>query len=540
MLAANVPSFFPIPFADAAGGAYIRNIPVASQIGITPGAASLTDGFPPLTFTPVASGGVPPAGADFNGLLYQVTSNINWLNAGCVPAYDAAFAVLCGGYPANAVTQSADGTGFWRNTVDSNLTNPDAAAATFTGSIAGTTLTVTAVATGTVTVGQVLSGTGVTGNTVITALGSGSGGTGTYTVGTSQTASSTAITATGGTSWLPHFAYGLATITLASSNVTLTAQQGAKPILVLTGTLGANINLILPTIVGQWLVANNTTGSFTITAKTSGGAGVALAQGLQTVYGDGTDIKSAAPPTISALLGASEDATMVVAAASSSGTLTASEVVCGSSLQGSTFKLASYNKTINLATTGAGGMDTGSAPANGFVALYAICNPVSGLTSILATNANSLQGKVYGGANMPAGYTHSALIAVCSINASSQFKVQAIRGKKCLITANSVHSSSTPGGINSINISAYIPPNALAIDIRITTANSAATNSTYYGIHSDLSANWGSGPVGTVGSGADTPVNDIAILTSQTVWWTLSASAGTPTGTFGLRGYRFM
>lgn len=68
-------------------------------------------------------------------------------------------------------------------------------AATLTGAIAGTTLTVSAVATGNIEVGQVLSGNGVTAATYITALGTGTGGTGTYTVSVSQTASSTAITA---------------------------------------------------------------------------------------------------------------------------------------------------------------------------------------------------------------------------------------------------------------------------------------------------------------------------------------------------------
>lgn len=71
------------------------------------------------------------------------------------------------------------------------------AGAVVTGAIAGTTLTVTAVASGALYVGQVLSGSGVTADTTITALGTGTGGAGTYTVGTSQTASSTTITAAG-------------------------------------------------------------------------------------------------------------------------------------------------------------------------------------------------------------------------------------------------------------------------------------------------------------------------------------------------------
>lgn len=67
--------------------------------------------------------------------------------------------------------------------------------ATFTGSIAGTTLTVSAVASGTLDVGQVISGTGVVATTYISALASGTGGTGTYTVSDTQTALSQAMTA---------------------------------------------------------------------------------------------------------------------------------------------------------------------------------------------------------------------------------------------------------------------------------------------------------------------------------------------------------
>ncbi len=70
-----------------------------------------------------------------------------------------------------------------------------AAGALVTGSLSTTTLTVTAVASGTLFVGQTISGTGVTAGTRITALGTGTGGVGTYTVSASQTVASTAITA---------------------------------------------------------------------------------------------------------------------------------------------------------------------------------------------------------------------------------------------------------------------------------------------------------------------------------------------------------
>ena len=67
--------------------------------------------------------------------------------------------------------------------------------AVFTGSISGTTLTVTAVTSGTIAVGMELTSSGtITAGTRITALGTGTGGTGTYTVSASQTQGSATLT----------------------------------------------------------------------------------------------------------------------------------------------------------------------------------------------------------------------------------------------------------------------------------------------------------------------------------------------------------
>ena len=66
----------------------------------------------------------------------------------------------------------------------------------FTGTISGTTLSVSSIASGTITVGAFIRGTGITSNTAIAALGTGTGGTGTYILNISQTVSSpTTITA---------------------------------------------------------------------------------------------------------------------------------------------------------------------------------------------------------------------------------------------------------------------------------------------------------------------------------------------------------
>jgi len=62
--------------------------------------------------------------------------------------------------------------------------------ASVTGSITGTTLNISAVASGTVAVGALVIGTGVAANTVISGLGTGTGGNGTYTVSISQNVAS--------------------------------------------------------------------------------------------------------------------------------------------------------------------------------------------------------------------------------------------------------------------------------------------------------------------------------------------------------------
>lgn len=129
----------------------------------------------------------------------------------------------------DATNQSGTGTGFYSAqtgsagnfTVNGNLTvtgsqtdtgNFLAAgvlgayiAASFTGGIsngsggAGTTLNVSAVASGTIFIGQKITGSGVTSGTIVTGFLTGSGGAGTYTVNTSQlVGSGTTLTGSAG------------------------------------------------------------------------------------------------------------------------------------------------------------------------------------------------------------------------------------------------------------------------------------------------------------------------------------------------------
>lgn len=133
MSQSSIPPKFGLTWGADAASAYIRSIPQASQIGIQNCAASLHDGFPPLSFTPVGAGGCPPFGQDFNGILNQVTAWNQWQSAGGPVFYDSGFSTSIGGYPKGAVLQSSVLAGrLWYNMVDNNTVNPDSTAGTTT------------------------------------------------------------------------------------------------------------------------------------------------------------------------------------------------------------------------------------------------------------------------------------------------------------------------------------------------------------------------------------------------------------------------
>ncbi len=129
MQSTDQPDQVQIPFANTGTK---RPIPVPSQIGITDGAASFTDGFPPKTFLPLAVGGIPPAGADFNGILFDITQIQQWQSAGGMFKFNSIFAAAIGGYPLGARIMSDTGAIVYINGTENNSTNPNTGGAGWT------------------------------------------------------------------------------------------------------------------------------------------------------------------------------------------------------------------------------------------------------------------------------------------------------------------------------------------------------------------------------------------------------------------------
>lgn len=114
------PSKITVPWANTG----LKNaIPPAAN-PVT-GNAGYDLGFPAINMTAKEAGGIPPFGQDFNGILFSITEVLRYMQAGGRPTFNAAMATEIGGYPKGAVVISDDGNTIYRNTTDSNSTNPN-------------------------------------------------------------------------------------------------------------------------------------------------------------------------------------------------------------------------------------------------------------------------------------------------------------------------------------------------------------------------------------------------------------------------------
>ena len=115
-----------------------------------------------------------PASAVFQGTISGTTLTVSRVISGTIAANQALFGV---GITSGTVIVSGSGTTWTlnqNNTVGTvEQMNSAAVAGVITASMSGTTMTVTAVSTGTLYPGQTIVGSGVSANTIITALGSG-------------------------------------------------------------------------------------------------------------------------------------------------------------------------------------------------------------------------------------------------------------------------------------------------------------------------------------------------------------------------------
>ena len=197
-----------------------NSIPATTSVGDPTNKASYSVGFPTVTMTPKSAGGLPPFGRDMNGILYDITAEIQYRQAGGRYPFDSSFSTAIGGYGKGAVVQRADLLGSWVSQANNNTTSPE----------------------------------------------------------------------TSSTLWQPEGASSYS-FTVSNADVTLTNAQAAHPVLIVSGTLTANVAVILPAFLKTWAVVDMTNhGQYSLSFKTSNGTGVSLSNATEQLVCDGTNI----------------------------------------------------------------------------------------------------------------------------------------------------------------------------------------------------------------------------------------------------------
>lgn len=128
-------------------------------------------------------------------------------------------------------------------------------------------------------------------------------GTNYYTIGFGQSAT---------------FAFDYTVVNVPGSGAyTLTGTELNRIAYKFTGLLTGDRQIIVPSTVQQYWIDNSTTGAFTLTIKTSGGAGISLATGQRAIfYCNGSDIVDADTSTVSLPVQVSQGGTGAVSASS--------------------------------------------------------------------------------------------------------------------------------------------------------------------------------------------------------------------------------
>lgn len=356
-------------------------------------------------------------------------------------------------------------------------------------------------------------------------------------------------------------------IAVDPAGLAVSSQKSATITAVATGTADALVATFIPaiaTVANQTILVRATAANATTTPTINPGPGVItitkganLPLAIGDISGAGHWLEITLDATLTkanlqnpatgvlggqGVVGTIRNGKMLVTTASASATFTADEIVVETVLGGLSYRLGSFSQAINLATTGAGGMDTGTAPVSGYVALYAIYNPLTATKNILAVNATSAAApNIYGGANMPAGYTASALISVVPTNSSGQIVVLVQKDREIRIGSIQVLNTTSQSAVFiALSIASTVPMNASSVTGYTTYQSSSQANILLYVASTSNGA--GTYPSSTNPPGGSQQIGfftNLLIATIQTIYYEATTSAGTPSFNIYIIGYSF-
>ena len=239
------------------------------------------------------------------------------------------------------------------------------------------------------------------------------------------------------------------------------------------------------------------------------------------------------------VVGDSRNAAITITAAATVATFTADQLVVEDST--GSYLLKNVNDSINLANVGVGGMDTGAAPTNGFLAIYEIFNPTSKTTGLLGRNATTAKAnEVYDGQNMPAGYTASALVSVWRVSAG-KLVVGYQEGRRIHTSWGPLLNDTTQKGtLTALSIAGYVPMNAKTLSGQLI-ASPAATGGVAMDVAGTIDGIGGKyyNAYLSAGSSGQAPFSDMPLIVPQTLYYIATSSSATAQFQVLASGYTF-
>ncbi|MFP1884438.1 hypothetical protein [Lonsdalea quercina] len=238
-------------------------------------------------------------------------------------------------------------------------------------------------------------------------------------------------------------------------------------------------------------------------------------------------------------IGDARNAKMIISSPSSAATFTADELIVGDSLGGQQYRLGNFNKSLDLTTTGKGGMDGGSVPAWGFVSIYAIYNPSTSESALLAMDStNSSSPTVYSGANMPSGFTASALVSIVPTRSGSVFAQCSQIGRTVSVRPTSVLSTSTATAeLTPVDISAGVPKGATSV-ILVGNTSVSGSDGLFLNIY-ETSVGTGQHQFANTSTGLSATAADVQLPDPQMVYATYGPSVPGFSQSLSVCSYKF-
>ncbi|WP_152973114.1 hypothetical protein [Pseudomonas asplenii] len=544
--------------------------------------------------TPIVSGGIPPAGQDFNGILNAITNAIRWGNAGGQYPYDATFSSAIGGYPKGALLARSGFDGYWVSQVENNTTNPDTggagwAALSFQGSDYGVDIgtanayavtfapavvslrdgmTLKFKALNANTGASTFSPSGITAAPIVggahSSLQGGeispngdvwvqwnsSIGTGSWvlienTGGALQVASATrsqhapnagqiqsqSLTAFTTAGTAPAF-----TLNPSPAITALAAGQRFRASFNAAGTTGSN-TLNVNGLGAKNLVQYDSTGAL-VSAIISSGL-------LTDVEYNGTSwvVLDPLPGQVNNLVGiqgAFKNLAVSATGTSAVVSITADEIVLESA--SNTYQTV-RNVAVNpsLASSGISGLDTGTVAANTWYSVWVVWNSTNGAAGLLSLSATA--------PTLPGGWTHKARVGwVRTDGTANRYPLNFLQsGRRAQYRVGSgtnvtalpvIANASSPIALwTAIAVAAFVPPTAGAIDVGVISQSAASQLAWAYVVPNNSYSTTPSAtaPVGIASGSYNTSLTasrTLMALESGNIYWGTQTSSGGSMGVY--------